>query len=178
MKTQRGLGDRSQPGRCTGLPDWRPERALVWCRVLYQHRRRARNLLVAVLREHPTVCSEITNHGIDPIAVPLRVIESLDHERDGQVASPIRRSESKMLTRQDRSRIHGEVDRADDRRVEFSAPEPLDGDGQGLVSRGLVAGHGEARPTDPELARNPAGHESAERPHGSVGRQGRPSRLT
>ena len=57
------------------------------------------------------------------------------------------------------------------------SPEQPHRDVEGPSPRGLLAGDGEARAADAELARDPAGDEPAEGPHRPVGRQGGAGRI-
>ncbi len=121
-------------------------------------------------------CGDVPDHGIDAIAVAAGVVEPLQDEADrriraGGIGAP------ELPAREGRPIVAGEVDRADDRRVELAATEPVDGDGRGLHPRGLVAGDREAGAADAERPRDPAGHHAAQRAHRPVRREGRPGRL-
>ena len=61
-------------------------------------------------------------------------------------------------------------------RVELACSQPVSRDRQRLDARRLITRHREARSTDLEFARDPAGDQPAERSHGSVRGQWRPGR--
>src|SRR5262249_45664784 len=114
----------------------------------------------------------LPDHGIDVIAVAPRVVEALQDEAERRIRA-VGIMAPEPSAREGRPLVAREIDRTNECRVEFAAPEPIDRDGHRLDPRCLIAGDGEAGSADAERPRDPAGHHAAQRAHRPVRRQSR-----
>ena len=147
---RRGPSVRFLSQSCGGRPCRRQD-PVVEARRRLDERQQARSRpgLADVARHAGQSKSRRPDHRIDAIAVAACVVEPLQHEADGRVGRGTRLA-PELPPREGRPVVAGEVDRADDRRVELAAPEPVARRWPRLYPRGLVAGDREARAADAE----------------------------
>ena len=169
VEAKRRPDDRSQPGRRPRTANRRPHRA---------HgpvRREGRVVRIGRPDRSAGDRFGVADDGIDAVAVAQSVVQALQNQggraltRWGRPGHLVRREHGAHVSRQ--------IDRTDDGRIEFFQLQPARCDLQRLCSRCLVAGDRKARPADPELAGNPAGHQPAQRAHRPVRGERRTDRL-
>ncbi len=121
--------------------------------------------------------AEPADHRVDPVAVPLRVGQPLEHHRRGPVAGdrtvgavvqgarrPRTRPSPQPVRREHRADVPGEVHGARDHRVHLAPLEHARRHLEAPQARRLLAAHREARPPEAQLAGHPARRDRPQRP--------------
>ena len=169
VEAKRRPDDRGQPGRRPRTANRRPHRA--------HGPVRGEGRVVRIGRPDRSAGDRfgVADDGIDAVAVAQSVVQAFQNQggralaRWGRPGHLVRREHGTHVSRQ--------IDGTDDGRIELFLLQPARCDLQCLGSRCLVAGDRKARPADPELAGNPAGHQPAQRAHRPVRGQRRTDRL-
>ena len=167
---RRGQGTRNSPSGQSAIA--RPSRVEVadarWIDVRLVERPAGRR----EASRSPVAKPDPPDDRVDLVAVPLGVREPFqDHDRRA-VGQRLRGAQEPFGDRG--PEVAGQVDRADECLVQLAPSEQAAGDVQRAETRRFLGRDGEARPSQAELAGDPAGDDAPERPHRPVGRERRP----
>ena len=138
------------------------------------------------LRRPPRSPTEAADHGVDPVAVTLCVLQAFEDQGRRSLAhhgavrvgvegpgAPARRVVTDSVGREHGAHVTGEVHCTHEAAVQLTLLQGADTDLQGAHARRLLAGDRVAGTTDAELPGDSAGDDAPQSSHGAVGRQRR-----
>ena len=118
-------------------------------------------------RERRAPHAHSANHGVDAVAVALRVVEAFEDNGHGSFAGDFSFAECGFG--EAGAEVAGEFHAAGEREVEFAALQGAHGDFQRAQAARVFAAHGVALAADAELLGDAAGVGAGERAHRAVG---------